>query len=200
MKTLLTAILLFSNLMLFAQRENIEQFLDDGGRTKSSTIIKTDIYQIVQSNINLNIEQRFNKHFAIQAGVGYLANEHYKPLIRPAFTDRPFNESLKGGYSILLYPLYYSYGFESMHLGFPLRYMRYSDQLSTFDLAFAIGYQWFSGRHLSFDIEIGAGLNFEYSLDNISYKYNKSIIDPEEANLYRSRIIVPISFKFGYVL
>lgn len=193
-------LLLLMSIPSFAQVENIMGYLDDGGRTKASNIIKTDVVQILQANIPLIFEHRFNNYLSVQAGFGLLTTSMYHPLFRPIFTEAPFKDDIKGGYSILVQPTIYSNGFESFHMGVPLRYKRYSNQASSFEFAAAVGYQWFKGRNWAFDIEAGVGLNFEKSLDGASYIYNTNIIDPHMGKPFSSRMIIPISFKVGYVL
>ena len=179
---------------------NINKFLDDGGRTEATDIIKTDFSEILQANLPIIWEHKFTTYFALQGGVGLLTHSFFKPLIRPLATTTSLNPDLKGGYSLYFQPVYYSNGFESFHIGLPVRYRRHGSQASSFEVIIGIGKQWFLGRHVALDLETGVGMNYEYSLDGKSYIYNTDIFIKNLGNQFRSRIVVPISIKLGYVL
>lgn len=183
----------------FSQTNNIEQFLDDGGRTASTDIIKTDVSEILQANIPIIWEHRFTNNIALQAGIGLLTHSFARPLITPFNSDGPLYAGLKGGYSLYFQPVYYLDGFESFHVGASFRIRNHSTQASSFEWGIAFGKQWFIGRHISFDIETGVGLNFEKSIDGTSYIYIKDITDSNMTD-FNSRFVVPLSFKIGYVL
>ncbi|MDP4271369.1 MAG: hypothetical protein Q8909_14800 [Bacteroidota bacterium] len=199
MKKTILYLLLFCCIPAFSQLNNIEQYLDDGGRTATKNIIKTDFTQMLLANIPVIFEHRFNNNLSLQGGVGLLTQNFFHPVIKPIFATDPLYSELKGGYSLYVEPLFYGNGFESLHIGIPLRYRRHGDQVESYEFNIALGYQWFKGRHLSYDIEIGAGFNLEYSLDGVSYIYNSNVIDKSLANDFRQRLVFPVSFKAGYV-
>jgi len=200
LKTNLLALFLFGNILCYSQMNNINQFLDDGGRTEATDIIKTDFSEILQANIPIIWEHKFTKFFALQGGVGLLTHSFLKPLIRPLATTTSLYPELEGGYSLYVQPVYYYDGFESLHVGIPVRYRHHGSQASSFEVTMGIGKQWFFGRHFALDLETGIGLNFEYSLDGKSYIYNTDIFIKDIGNQFRSRIVIPISIKLGYVL
>jgi hypothetical protein len=178
----------------------INQFLDDGSRTEATDIIKTDFSEILQANIPIIWEHKFTEYFALQGGIGLITNSFFKPLIRPLSTIASLDPNLKGGFSLYVQPVYYMSGFESYHIGLPMRYRHYGDLASSFEVTVGLGKQWFFGRHFALDIETGIGMNYEYSLDGKNYIYNTDMLIKEIANQARSRIVIPISIKLGYVL
>lgn len=192
-------LLLVSSVTVFSQVNNIDQYLDDGGRTAAGNIIKTDVSQMLQANIPLIFEHRFNNIISLQGGFGLLTNDFFRPVLSPVFASNPLYSKLKGGYSLYVQPLFYANGFESFYVGIPFRYRRHSTQAESYEFNIALGYQWFKGRHLSFDLSVGGGFNLEYSLDGVSYIYYAKATSPN-ANDFRRRLIFPISFKVGYVL
>ncbi|MDD4991323.1 MAG: hypothetical protein PHR83_03730 [Paludibacter sp.] len=199
MKKVLFILFLFFTVNCFSQTKNIEQYLDDGGRTASSDIIKMDISQFFLANIPLIWEHRFGEHFSLQSGVGLLTHSSFRPLITPLFAQDPLYAQLMGGYSLFLQPTYYSDGFESFHIGVSIKYRKHGNQVSSHEYSFNFGKQWFLGRHLSVDLETGLGLNYERSLDGTSYIYIKDITNNDMTG-FNSRIVFPISLKIGYVL
>jgi hypothetical protein len=200
MKLKLLSLLLFGNILCYSQMNNINKFLDDGGRTEATDIIKTDFSEILQANVPVIWEHKFTKYFAMQGGVGLLTHSFLKPLIRPLATTTSLNPDLKGGFSLYFQPVLYSNGFESYHIGLPVRYRQHGSQASSFEVTIGIGKQWFLGRHFALDLETGVGMNYEYSLDGKSYIYNTDIFIKNLGNQFRSRVVVPISIKLGYVL
>lgn len=199
-KVNLLALMIFGNILCYSQMNNINQFLDDGGRTEATDIVKTDFSEILQGNIPIIWEHKFTDYFALQGGIGLLTHSFSKPLIRPLTTVTSLYPDLKGGFSLYVQPLYYLSGFESYHVGLPIRYRRHGSQASSFEFTVGLGKQWFFGRHFSLDFESGIGMNYEYSLDGKSYIYNTDIFIKDIGGKFRSRIVVPISFKLGYVL
>jgi len=201
-RRLCISLFLINALVSFSQVSNISTYLDDGGRTEASDIIKSDFSEIIQANIPIIWEHKFHSGFALQGGIGLLVNHLYKPIIKPVFASADFKSDLQSGFSLYLQPLYYYTGFESLHVGIPIHFKQYGNMASSFEFNLGIGKQWLLSRHLAVDIETGVGMNFEYSLDKKSYIYNLDIIDPHPdiANSFRSRIIFPISIKVGYVL
>jgi len=55
-------------------------------------------------------------------------------------------------------------------------------------------------RHFAVDVELDIGTNLEYSLDGQSYIFNPDILDEKLANKFRSRSIIMLSLKLGYIL
>jgi len=200
LKLNLLTLFLLGNLFCYSQMNNINQFLDDGGRTEATDIIKTDFSEILQANIPIIWEHKFTKYFALQGGVGLLTNSFLKPIIRPLATTSSLDPHLEGGFSLYVQPVYYCNGFESLHVGLPISYRLYGSQASSLEVTFGIGKQWFFGRHFALDLETGIGMNYEYSLDGKNYIYNTDIFLKDIGNQFRSRIVVPISIKLGYVL
>ena len=200
MRKVILYLLLVSSVPVFSQVKNIEQYLDDGGRTAASNIIKTDVSQMFQANIPLIFEHRFDDHLALQGGFGLLTHDFFRPVLNPIFASGPLYNELKGGYSLYVQPMLYLEGFESFYIGIPFRYRRHTSQAESYEFNIALGYQWIKGRHLSFDLSVGGGFNLEYSLDGVSYIYYAKAISPRYADDFRQRLIFPVSLKVGYVL
>jgi len=199
MKKVVFYLLLLCSISVFSQVNNIEKYLDDGGRTAANNIIKTDVSQMLQANIPLIFEHRFNNNFSLQGGFGLLTHDFFRPVLNPIFASDPLYSQLKGGYSLFIQPVCYLDGFESFYIGIPFRYRRHSTQAKSYEFNIALGYQWIKGRHLSLDLSVGGGFNLEYSLDGVSYIYYAKGISTN-ANDFRQRLVFPISFKVGYVL
>lgn len=195
------SLLLVSSILCHSQTANINQYLDDEGRTKARNIIKTDIVQFLQANIPFIWEHRFTNNIALQGGIGLLTHSFLKPAYRPIQTRSSLYSNLKGGYSLYVQPVRYYNGYESFHMGIPINYRSHGDQVYSLEIALAFGKQWFLGRHFALDFEAGFGINSETTLDGVSYIYNTDIIDEINGNNnFRSRIVFPISVKIGYVL
>jgi hypothetical protein len=200
-KIYLISLLLLSSFICYSQTDNINQYLDDAGRTEAKNIIKTDFAEFLQANIPFIWEHRFTKNMSLQGGIGILTHSFFKPVFTPKSSRTSYYNDLKGGYSLYVQPVFYYNGFESFHLGIPLRYKRHGNQVYSFEYSLAIGKQWFLGRHLALDIEAGFGINSETTLDEVSYIYNPDIIDRTIGiNKFNTRLVFPVSVKIGYVL
>lgn len=198
-KLFLLSMLLICFCWTHAQSNRISQYLDDNGRTEVSNIIKTDVTEILEGNIPIILDHKFNNFLALQGGVGLLTHSFFKPVIPPILADSKLYPDIKGGYSLYLQPVLYLGSFESLHMGIPLKYRRHGNQASSFEWNVIFGYQWFRTRHLSFDLSVGVGVNYEHTLDNKSYIYSSSLVDKYTLGS-SSRIKFPVSFTVGYVL
>lgn len=199
-KLILALWAMFAVTCVYSQTTGIKQYLDDGGRTEANTIIKTDISQILDANIPLILERKFGKFIAVQAGAGLLTHNFFKPIIKPIIKNADLYPGLGGGYSLYLQPLIYFGGFESLHFGIPLKFRKHGSQVKTFEWNVVLGYQWFLNRHLALDLEAGVGVNYETSIDGVSYVYNDDIINKSLGDGFKSRIKFPLALKIGYVL
>ena len=199
-KIIILSVFVYTCSACFSQINTIGNYLDDKGRTEAKNIIKTNITEILQANIPIIWEHRFNDNIALQSGVGWLTYNFFKPIIRPDEINYPLNEHIVGGVSLYLQPIYYLINFESIYTGISFQYKQYGNQASSIEYALCLGKQWLLGRHLAADIEVGIGANYEYSLDGQSYIYNPKILDTELAQSFRMRSTFLISLKLGYVI
>lgn len=201
MKRIILCILTVVSIVgVHSQNQGIKEYLDDGGRTEANTIIKTDLSEMLDANIPLILEHRFNRIVSVQGGVGILTHSFFKPVIKPVFKDADLYPGIRGGYSLYLQPLFYVDGFESFHLGVPLKFRKHGSQVKTFEWDIVFGRQWFLNRHLAIDLEVGIGLNYESSIDGVSYVYNDDILNKSLGASFSSRMKFPLSLKIGYVL
>lgn len=198
----LFSILIFLTLLSNAQQSQISEFLDDGGRSKASDIIKTDIPEYFKANIPLIWEHRFSNFLAIQTGIGLLTNDFLPPSYTPKYSvaDRKMFEHLKGGYSILISPVFYKAGFESYHLELPFKFHHYLGQALSYEFDCIAGFQWFLTRRIALDIDVGVGIGFEHSLDGVSYIYDPTINNIDLYGGEGIRFIIPLSIKLGYII
>jgi len=199
-KIIILLFFVFSNTTCFSQINTIESFLDDRGRTEAKDIVKTNISEILQANIPIIWEHRFTENVAVQAGVGLLTHNLFKPIIRPSAKRYPLYDKIEGGFSLYVHPMYYFRNLESTHSGISLQYSRHGNQASSIEYALCLGKQWFLERHFAVDVELDIGTNLEYSLDGQSYIFNPDILDEKLANKFRSRSIIMLSLKLGYIL
>ena len=196
MKTLLSIVLfLFLHPYCYSQSDNIKKYLDDGGRTDSNNLIKTDIAEILLGNYQVIWEHQFTRNFAVQGGVGFLTG---KSVLRPLIVESSLYRHLHGGFSLFVSPVYYFGDLEAFHYSLPVQYKRYGNQASSLDFSFCIGKQWFLNEYLTLDVQGGIGVTIEKSLDGTSYVYNKNAIDEQLRD--GSWLYLPLSIKIGYLL
>lgn len=202
MRNPLIMLMLSVPFMVNSQQNKISEFLDDGGRSTARNIIKTNFFEFFKSNFPIVWEHRCNDFIAVQAGVGLIANNYFKPILTSKF---PFEEvkmyeGLKGGYSLILSPVFYSSGYESYHLAFPIKVYNYVGQAHSIEFNCTFGIQKFISRRVAFDIDLGIGVGIEKSQDGVSYIYDPRINDVEKYGGEGLRLIIPFSFTLGYIL
>lgn len=191
---------LFTN--IHAQKNTISSYMNDGGRSKATTIIKTDIAEFCRANIPVIWEHRFSNFMGIQAGAGLLTNSFLKPLYTPKYSVavESMNENLKSGFSLFLSPIFYTNGFESFHFGFPIRYRNYPGKAVSYEFNCTFGKQWFVSRRVAVELDLGLGFGYETSKNNLDYIYDPDIVKDFKTGGEGFRLVVPFSFRIGYVL
>lgn len=201
MRHTLILLLLNCTIHIFAQKDSLSKYFDDGGRTITKNIIKTDLSEFFKANIAIIWDHRFDDHLALQSGIGLLTNGFLQPAIIPdnKLSEKTPNRELKNGFSIILYPLFYHDGFESIHFGFPLKYHLFPGKAYSYEFNLSFGKQWFVTRHFAIDIEAGLGFNFEGSIDKKSFIFDPSITDTSRDELSGIRMVTPASVKVGYI-
>ena len=194
--------LLFVTLSNYAQQSSISGYLDDGGRSIAKDIIKTDLPEYFKANIPIIWEHRFNDWMAVQLGVGLLTNSFFRPIYTPRYSvdDNTMYAGLNGGYSLLISPVFYKNGFESLHMELPFKYHHYFGKAVSYEFNCTIGKQWFLSRRIALDIDLGVGICFEKSLDGTSYIYDPEINNTDKFGGEGIRLIFPLSVKLGYIL
>jgi hypothetical protein len=201
-RTAIVFTLLFISLLNFAQQKSISELMDDGGRSTSKDIIKTDLSEFLKANIPIIWEHRFNDNLGFQAGVGLLTNGFFQPVIRPGntFDDYTYNEQLKNGFSLQLTPMFFYDGFESTRFGFPFKYHSFPGQVVSYEVDVAFGKQWFLTRNIAVSVDLALGLNYEKTLDGKSFIFDNSITNADIFGGEGLRLVFPLSVKIGYVL
>ncbi|MCL2651810.1 MAG: hypothetical protein FWD60_12430 [Candidatus Azobacteroides sp.] len=195
------------------ETSSISEYINDGGRSKSANILKTDLVMIYQGTVPFIWEHLFSRDFSLEMGAGIVLPYYNRP---PVMLENDIGQNslrtpnLGGSFHLspkFLTSLSNARGFEAFYASIPLSIRYYTGQLSLFDAAVVFGKQWlFTNNRLVIDISAGFGINCQFSLDKKSYVFNAEDryttvignVFTDESYPETVHFIIPVSIKIGY--
>ena len=200
-------ILLLSN--TYSQNDSIAKYLDDNGRSSYKNIIKTDVSQIMQGNIQLIWEHDISGYWRLETGIGLLTSNFYKPLFNALYRDGNdlFNknglESIKmnPGLSLYISPRQSYIKYPSYYASANFLFNYYFNQLLIGEVSITFGKEINLSKKCILDINAGIGLDTHWSFDGYYYSHKFMILNGKSlSHPNNMSLIFPLSIKLGYRL
>jgi len=208
MQKLILSILFISLLSnSYSQNDSIAKYLDDNGRSSYKNIIKTDISQIMQGNIQLIWEHDVSGNFRVESGIGFLTGVFYKPLINPLYHDgkelvnKNGLESVKmnPGISLYISPRQSSIKFPMFYASTNFLFNCYFNQLIIAEATITLGKEINLSKKCILDINTGLGIDTHWSLDGYYYSHKLMIFNGRSISNHNTlSLLIPLSIKLGY--
>jgi len=191
---LMIFILSISHYKVIAQNDSIQDnsyYFDDGGISESKSLVKINVFSIVNGDLPVYYERIIGKSFSIEFGAGILL-PYYIPELPQLFSGESEIANPDFGHSIWIHPKYYVQheSPELNYLGIQIRRRNYNQDNQTIiftDLTFNYGLQLIVGKRLVFDCNVGVGFR---------YKTQESLNIEKEI----SGLAFPIGIKLGIIL
>jgi hypothetical protein len=208
-KAILAILFLFLLPNTYSQNDSILKYLDDSGRSSYKNIIKTDIAQIIQGNIQLIWEHDISGYWRLETGMGLLTSSFHKPLLNALYRDgnELFNNNgletvkMNPGLSLYISPRQSYIADPSFYSSANFLFNYYFNQLLVAEVSITLGKEINLSKKCILDINAGIGVDTHWSFDGYYYSHKfmilngKSLSHPNNLSL-----IFPLSIKLGYRL
>jgi len=206
-KIILTILFTFLLSSIYSQNDSISKYLDDNGRSSYQNIIKTDVSQIMQGNIQLIWEHDISGYWRLESGIGVLTSNLYKPLLYALYRDGKdiFNknglESIKmnPGVSLYISPRQSLIKYPSYYTSANFLFNYYFNQLLIAEASITFGKEINLSEKFILDINAGIGIDTHWSLDGYYYSHKFMILNGKSlSHPNNMSFIFPINIKLGY--
>jgi len=208
-RIILFVLLLFFVTNIYSQQDSISEYLNDGGLSNYKNIIKTDITQILQGNIQLIWEHDISGMFRIESGIGLLTSTFHKPILNALYRDGQelfYDEGLEEtkmnpGLSLYVSPRLSIIKFPSFYSSCNLNLNYYFNQLLVGEVSFTFGNEINLSRKIILDINAGIGVDTHWSFDSYYYSHKFMIFNGRDLDHPNTiSFFIPLNIKLGYRL
>ena len=208
-KLLLSILFIFLLSNSYSQNDSIAKYLDDKGLSSYKNIIKTDVSQIMQGNIQLIWEHDISGYWRLESGIGLLTSNFYNPLLNLLYRDgnELFNknglESVKmnPGLSLYISPRQSYIKYPSYYTSANFLFNYYFNQLLIGEVSITFGKEINLSKKCILDINAGIGMDTHWSFDGYYYSHKFIILNGKSLSHPNSMSpIFPLSIKLGYRL
>jgi len=207
LKTILFILFIFLLSNTYSQNDSIAKYLDDNGLSSYKNIIKTDVSQIMQGNIQLIWEHDISGYWRLESGIGLLTSNFYNPLLKVLYRDgnELFNknglESVKmnPGLSLYISPRHSYIKYPSYYTSANFLFNCYFNQLLIAEASITFGKEINLSKKCILDINVGIGMDTHWSLDGYYYSHKFMILNGKSlSHPNNMSLIFPLSIKLGY--